>query len=363
MSKSGNNIYKRKDGRWEGRYVKAAVDGKTRYGYVYGNTQSEVEGKLELVIQSTFRHIAAEWLRAQKPQLKESSMAKYTNILDTYLLPQYGSANIQSIQRNDFAAFSRSLLESGGAKAGGLSPKTVNCIISVMKNIMEYAGAERNIEVADMRRLEVKQPQKPMRILSLPEQARLNQSLLAHMSPCNLGILLCLYTGMRLGEICALRWEDIHFDEQYLHVHQTMQRIQTLDGGKKKTSIRIAPPKSDCSIRKIPIPNEIFSILIQRKGTGKAYLLTGKDNYFIEPRCLENHFKSAARACEIHDVKFHALRHTFATRCIELGFDVKSLSEILGHASVNITLNRYVHPSMELKQKNMNMLSGLIHAK
>ena len=125
----------------------------------------------------------------------------------------------------------------------------------------------------------------------------------------------------------------------------------------------IQSPKSDCSIRKIPFPDEMLSLMLPYQAQEEAFLLTGMVHSFIEPRNLENHFKAATKECDIYDVNFHALRHTFATRCIELGFDIKSLSEILGHASVNITLNRYVHPSMELKQKNMNKLSGLLTTK
>lgn len=111
-----------------------------------------------------------------------------------------------------------------------------------------------------------------------------------------------------------------------------------------------------------PIPDEMLSLLVPEQKQDEAFILTGMVHSFIEPRCMENYFKAAVDACELKDVNFHALRHTFATRCVELGFDIKSLSEILGHSSENITLNRYVHPSMELKQKNMNMLSGLLAA-
>ena len=127
-----------------------------------------------------------------------------------------------------------------------------------------------------------------------------------------------------------------------------------------KTTIVISAPKSDCSIRTIPIPDDIFQILEKQQKKANAYILTGNTYEYIEPRTLQYRFRSLMNQCDIEDAHFHVLRHTFATRCVELGFDVKSLSEILGHASVNITMNRYVHPSMELKQKNMNMLSNLL---
>jgi integrase len=197
-----------------------------------------------------------------------------------------------------------------------------------------------------------------MQILSMQEQSILSRYLYDNLTPCNLGILICLYTGLRIGEICALKWKDICIAEHYLDVHKTMQRVQIMDD-KKKTTVLIQRPKSDCSIRKIPLPDTILSILQSEKKETDAFILTGSAQKFIEPRCMENRFKTVLKACGVNNYKFHTLRHTFATRCVELGFDIKSLSEILCHASVSITLNRYVHPSMELKQKNMNLLIDL----
>jgi integrase len=270
---------------------------------------------------------------------------------------------VRSISRNDVMLFSRELLVSGGIQGKGLAPKTVNSTLSVMKNVFDYIRKEKGLQVPEISDICVKQPQKPMRILSRQEQQRLSRFLCDEPTPCHLGILLCLYTGLRIGEICALTWGDICIAEKYLYVHQTMQRIQIPGMTERKTKVVIQPPKSDCSIRKIPIPCEMMQILLPEQKGSNAFLLTGLERIFVEPRSMENQFKAAAKSCEITDVNFHALRHTFATRCVELGFDIKSLSEILGHASVNITLNRYVHPSMELKQKNMDMLSNLLTAK
>ena len=375
MAKRGKNIYLRKDGRWEGRYSKGKTNGKTQYGYIFGKTFEEVETRiseiaspaLELSITSktSFESISEEWLEAQKPQLKASSVAKYTNILASYLIPRFGKKPVVTITRGEVMMFSRELLVTGGVKSNGLSPKTVNSILSVMKSIFVYADREKGHHVADIKDISVKQPQKPMRILSRAEQQRLSSYLCNNPTPCHLGILLCLYTGLRIGEICAMKWKDICINEQYLYVHQTMQRIQTGSSTKGKTEIVILPPKSECSIRRIPIPSDILHLLLSASAQkqGDAFLLTGMVHSFIEPRCLENRFKAVTTKCNISNVNFHALRHTFATRCVELGFDVKSLSEILGHASVNITMNRYVHPSMELKQKNMNLLSELLTTK
>lgn len=373
MPKRGNNIYLRKDGRWEGRYPKDKTNGKTQYGYIFGKTFEEVESKISEILTHTvklsatsnisFESLSVEWLKAQKPQLKAPSVAKYTNILTSYLIPKYGNKSAITIMRGEVMTYSRELLVTGGSKSNGLSPKTVNSILSVMKSIFAYAKREKGLLMADIKDISVKQQQKPMRILSRNEQQRLSRSLCNNLTPCHLGILLCLYTGLRIGEICAIKWRDICINEKYIYVHQTMQRIQTSNSTKGKTEIVIMPPKSECSIRRIPIPSDILKLLLPAQKEGDAFLLTGMVHSFIEPRCMENHFKAVAKDCNIRDVNFHALRHTFATRCVELGFDIKSLSEVLGHASVNITLNRYVHPSMELKQRNMEMLSELLTTK
>lgn len=201
-----------------------------------------------------------------------------------------------------------------------------------------------------------------MHIFSTAEQEKLYQYLCLNLNNYNVGILLCLFTGIRIGEVCALRWEDISIQEKTIYIHQTMQRIQSRNED-KKTKVIISTPKSQCSIRIIPLPDNLVEIISKCTVKKTGYFLTGSDNKFVEPRTMQNHFKKVLQENSITDTNFHSLRHTFATRCIELGFDVKSLSEILGHASVNITMNRYVHPSMTLKRENMQRLSTLIAVK
>lgn len=382
MPRRGENIYKRKDGRWEGRYIKSYVSGKAKYGYVYAKTYKEVKEKLNtnqneiskvtkygtlekhLSNNLQFEFVSQRWLESINPYIKESSYIKYTNLLNSYILPCFKSISISSISRNDVITFCNELQYTGGKKGTGLSSKTVNCVISVLKNIFKYATQCENVTVADIDKITIKQSsQKPLRILSIQEQQKIHDYLLKDLTPANLGILLCLHTGIRIGEVCALQWNDIYFEEQCLYIHKTMQRIQSTKGMESKTCILVSKPKSESSIRRIPIPEKLFHLLRKLEKAECAYILTGQQNKFIEPRTLQYRFKSILKSCGINDANFHSLRHTFATRCIELGFDIKSLSEILGHASVNITLNKYVHPSMELKQKNMNMVSELFAVK
>lgn len=377
MPRKGENIYKRKDGRWEGRYIKSYTPlGKAKYGYVYAKTYREVKAKLadaataqpavispKSISEDTFELIATEWLQNKKSQTKESTTNKYSNLLHSYVLPELGHKQINQITLDCIDSLCNQLLSHGGKKKIGLSPKTVADILSVIRNVLQYAVQTGKQISCDTHSIHVKCQVKEMRVLSRVEQELLCQYLYSNLTPGNIGILLSLFTGLRVGEVCALRWEDISFSEQVIYVRQTAQRIQVKDDPNRKTKIVITPPKSSCSIRPIPFPDFLIPILKDYKSAAIGYFLTNNQQKIMEPRTLQNHFKKAVRMSDIRSANFHSLRHTFATRCIELGFDIKSLSEILGHASVNITLNRYVHPSMELKKENMQKLSSLFAVK
>ena len=192
--------------------------------------------------------------------------------------------------------------------------------------------------------------------MSKEVQDRLVKYLLTDIDYTKLGILLCLYTGIRIGELCAMRLDDILINEKTIRVTKAIQRLQTLSNTDTKTRIVVTDPKSLSSQRKIPLPDFLISIIVNLNYRSNAYILTGTNERYIEPRTLEYRFKAILKKCGLGNYKFHQLRHRFATQCVELGFDIKCLSEILGHSSVNITLNRYVHSTMELKKNNMAKL-------
>ena len=176
-----------------------------------------------------------------------------------------------------------------------------------------------------------------------------------------LGVFICLYTGIRIGELCALQWKNISFNEKTIVIENTMQRLQNDDPNSIfKTRIIITEPKSKASLRTIPLPDFVLKVIKPFVAAPNAYVLSGKCKSIIEPRTMQNRFKTYLKKGNIDDANFHSLRHTFATRCIEAGFDVKTLSEILGHSSVKITLDRYVHSSMELKRSNMEKLTPVL---
>lgn len=382
MPRIGENIYKRKDGRWEGRYIRERIDGKIKYGAVYAHNYRDVKRKLEEAkrkleeakMQEVSKgkssghragkvsEISSRWLAETAATLKKSSFNKYEDILRCYILPEFGETELSEITNRHMMDFANRLCVNGGAKKQGLAPSTAAEIMSVMNRIRVYALQQDYTVAFSPECVCLKQRPGDIRVFSLEEEKMLLEYLQENMDLPGLGILLCLFTGIRLGELCAMRWDDIYLEEKKMCVSKTMQRLRVREPDGGRTAVKITEPKSSCSVRVIPLPDAIISLLEQFRVPG-AYILTGENSRYVEPRTMQNHFKRILVSCGIQNANFHATRHTFATRCIELGFDTKSLSEILGHASVTITMNRYVHPSMALKAENMNRFSGLFAVK
>lgn len=376
MSKPGKNIYKRKDGRWEGRYIKSRdIDGKIIYGSIYGKNRAEVKEKLNTFFveeadsmsdaadfdkQLTFTDVVNQWLSIISLRIKPSTHARYTAMINRHILPAIGDYKMQTIQAVDISHFAKEKLENGRTDGtGGLSTKTVRDMLYIIKTVIGFACDEDIIS----NRFTIAYPklhQQEMRVLSRKEQSSLEAVLTSNLNIYKLGILLCLYTGLRIGEVCALQWRDISADFDMLSVRHTIQRIKNAAGENRKTKIILDTPKSLRSTREIPIPKFISAYLRDYVRDSYAYFLSTEDMIFTEPRTLQNHFIRNVKAANIVNAKYHCLRHTFATRCIEAGVDIKSLSEMLGHSSVSITLNRYVHSSFEQKRESMNKLERYI---
>lgn len=373
MSKKGENIYKRKDGRWEGRYIRLYDEnGKAKYGYVYGKNYSDVKQRLlekkaysgsqadmASKCSALYSEVLDAWLQSTRINIKESTYARYSHLIDTHIRSQLGKYQISKISTQLIEGFIENLLSCGRVdNNGGLSAKTVTDILTIVKSTIDYARYNNLVVSCNLSKMTIKKKDKEMRVLCQSEQDALIRVLIADMDLYKFGVLLSLYTGIRIGELCALQWEDLSITNSTLKVRKTMQRIQETNiGASSKTKIIITEPKSDCSIRDIPLPSFLVEIARQFRDHPKAYILSGERGKYIEPRTMQNRFKTYVKESGISDANFHSLRHTFATRCVEVGFELKSLSEVLGHSNVNITLNRYVHSSFELKYSNMNKLA------
>ncbi len=371
MPRKGENIYKRKDGRWEGRYIRSYdAENRAKYAYVYGKTYSEVKYKLAEERSSskkanvtnrsslTYNELLDLWLHSSQLNTKESTHARYTHLINTHIKPQLGKYALSIISTEIIEDFIElQLVEGRLDNNGGLAPKTVTDILTIVKSTIEYAEYKGLPVACNLSKLTIKKKEKEMRVLTQKEQDALISVLVDAMDLYKFGVLLALYTGIRVGELCALQWEDFNLTQATLKIRKTLQRIQdTRNRAFSKTKIVITEPKSQCSMREIPLPAFVVDMAKKFIANPKAYILTGTDR-FVEPRTMQNRFKSYVKNSGIADANFHALRHTFATRCVEVGFEIKSLSEVLGHANVNITLNRYVHSSFELKYSNMNKLN------
>lgn len=354
MPRRGENIFKRKDGRWEARYVKeVALDGTKKYGSVYARTYKDVKAKQQMCInipsacsnkqKLTVNEIMLEWLYERKNHIKISSYQKYSTIFSNHISSLIGEIPIKFLSQHIIAQFTDNLFSKN------LSRETVNLVLIVLGMALSYAKKQYNVAVPEIRLIKTTKSQ--MRVFSQKEQQILVRHLLLQSDIFSFGILIALFTGMRIGEICALEWLDI--TENTIHISKTMQRLKNSNG---VTEVMILPPKTDSSDRIIPIPSALKPVIEQHRKTC-GFVLAQGNGKITEPRLLQNKFAKCLTECGIEKANFHTLRHTFATRCIESGVDIKTLSEILGHSDVKTTLNKYVHSSFDLKQKSVDKLS------
>lgn len=360
----GENIYQRKDGRWEARYIKARMpNGKIKYGFCYGRTYKEAKEKREakkllllqgqpsgINVERMFEDYCDEWLTSARFRVKDSTFVKYQSQLEIYVKAYFCGKNLSEINSKLIDQFTEDLLYKKG-----LSVKTTRDILVRLKSIIKMIV----IRYPDkMKYVDISYPQlisNERRVLSIPEQKKLEQFLLFNMDKCKFGVYLSLYSGLRIGELCALKWSDISFEDDLIYVRKTMQRIKDSTYGKSKTRIQISSTKSKNSNRDIPLIQSVKRLCPLVYTEKDHYILTGTSRY-MEPRRLQYIVKKYAEHCELEGVHFHCFRHTFATRCVEVGFDIKTLSEILGHSSIKLTMDLYVHSSMDLKRKNMDKL-------
>lgn len=367
MARHGENIHKRKDGRWEGRYIKSRTrEKKIIWGYLYGHTYTEVKTallrkKAEYSFYNlscpniTFAEFSMSYLHSLQHSVKESTYMHYQYTLLKYILPVLGSLAMASLNEQMLESGLQEIVfpkDNSHKPLGYASAK--ECLLMV-RRICAYAARLHLIRPLV---IAIRLPQKKTKAaapLSSTEQQQLRDFILADPTPRKLGVLFAAELGLRIGEICGLKWEDIDLKSNTIQINRTVSRISS---GFGRTKVVIQPPKTSSSRRKIPIPKHLVPILkqLQKKHRDADWFLSGNSLKPVEPRCYRKSIHCYLKQARVQNVHPHMLRHTFATTCLQSGCDIKTLSELLGHANAAITLQQYVHSDMERKREEIDRI-------
>lgn len=297
------------------------------------------------MIHKTVREIAAAWKEYKRPYVKQSTMAAYVLILENHVLPYFGDGD--SLHEQEVQTFVLQKLENG------LNIKTVKDILIVLKMVMKFGVKNEWINYYEW---DIKYPtsstNKELEVLSVANYRKILNYIQNHFTFTGLGIYISLSTGLRIGEICALKWSDINVTDGTIMVSRTIERIYIIEGEKKHTELVINTPKTKNSCREIPMSKELLAMVkpLKKVVNDDFYVLTN-DERPTEPRTYRNYYNGLMAKLDIPKLKYHGLRHSFATRCIEAGCDYKTVSVLLGHSNISTTLNLYVHPNMEQKKR------------
>lgn len=385
-------IRQRQDGRWEGLYT---VNYKRKS--VYGKTQDEVRKKLNKVLNDidngiyientniTFGDWLDEWLEVYaKPAVKLSTYGSYEGYIRNHIKPEIGRIKLSALRADILQKFINQKLKNGRCdkvkdintnklvtRKGGLSEKTIKNMYNMIHSALKqaYKNGLVNQNVSELINLP-KQKRNEMRVLTLDEQKNLQSAV--QNERLGIGIILSLFTGIRLGELLGLKFEDIDFENKTITIRRTLNRLKVFDNPTKKTDIIIGEPKTNKAKRTIPLQDFLIPLLKTHKTRvlterlkvanlyeNDSFVICNEFGKFVEPTTYQKFFKNMLKKAGIQDTNFHTLRHTFATRALENGFDVKVLADILGHADASTTLNKYAHALPDHKKTSMEKLSCL----
>lgn len=303
-----------------------------------------------MVKEKTINQITEEWKEEKKKYVKKSTYAAYQLLIQNHIKPYFG--DLYEVNEEKVQQFVFDKLDAG------LSEKTIRDIIIVLKMILKFGIKNGYLEYVQIdAKFPSKQEKKDLDVLSKADQKKFMEHLRNNFTFKNLGIFICLSTGMRIGEICGFRWCDVDTVEGVIKVRHTLQRIYIIEGETRHTELLLDTPKTANSVRDIPMSSELLKMLKSlNKVVNENYYVISNDIKPIEPRTYRNYYKKLCKQLDIPELKFHGLRHSFATRCIESKADYKTVSVLLGHSNISTTLNLYVHPNKEQKKKTIDKM-------
>ncbi len=367
MARRGENIYKRKDGRWEGRIQKR--NGK--YQYFYAQRYKDLKEKMK-DYQEPIQRVAKTqskpwdnaaalfetWLEGDVSlRVKPSTFENYYGCMHKYVIPFYKQEGNGEITETSVLRFVKAVRENTL-----IAETSQRKILSIYKMALKEIFKESPNYLPVIEMIQLPKTDTPsINVFTMKEQRLIEYAAITSEDRRMLGILLCFYTGIRLGELCGLKWSDIDLEAGTLSIVRTVSRNKNFEEGDSKTILLVGSPKSKKSMRKIPLPVFLLKLIEKNRlpaTEDSSYMLSGRD-IPLDPRCYQKLFKKLLRDTGLKDCKFHTIRHTFATRALELGVDVKTLSEILGHSNVSITLNIYAHSLMEHKKAAIEKFNNM----
>lgn len=360
MARRGENIYKRKDGRWEGRYIKGRkANGKIHYGYVYRRSFKklrEVLMKMKFkyqeiqTAQGDYSGSVEDWLmhcmQQKKDQVKPSTLTTYQYKIEKYALPYIGHLPLRSLTKRTIQKWVEAL------EKGPLGSTTIHTVFKMIQRFLTQAFKKGYLKTDPCHdvRLPAKVTKK-VEPLTVQEQRKIEK--VAAQEVHGAPVLLALQTGLRIGELAALRWQDIDFSANLFHVRQTYQRI--LSEG-KGTELQLGRPKTRASERVIPLASGVKKWLLSWKPKGNQTFVFQVKDHPMEPRLITYHFKKICKKAGVSNCHFHKLRHTFATRLLEKQGTIAGISALLGHASTQMTLDIYTGSDLTERRKMLNRL-------